>query len=80
MHLPAVGLTFAALDFILIITTQFYVFGFLIATVMIIASLAYLVYLYRAHQKEQQDRKAHKCQHDARGGHHCASFFFRVEG
>ena len=52
VHLPAVGLTFAALDFILIITTQFYVFGFLIATVMIIASLAYLVYLYRAHQKE----------------------------
>jgi cbb3-type cytochrome oxidase subunit 3 len=59
VHLPAVGLTFAALDFILIITTQFYVFGFLIATVMIIASLAYLVYLYRAHQKEQQVKSDH---------------------
>jgi len=59
VHLPAVGLTFAALDFILIMTTQFYVFGFLITTVMIIASLAYLVYLYRAHQKEQQVKSYH---------------------
>jgi hypothetical protein len=33
-----------------------------------------------AHQKEQHEGKAHECQHDARGGHHCASFFFRVEG
>jgi uncharacterized membrane protein len=59
VHLPAVGLTFAALDLIMIVTTQFYVFGFLIATVMAVASLAYLVYLYRAHQKERQVKSDH---------------------
>lgn len=47
VRVPAVGLTFATLDFILILTTQFFVRGFLIATVMMISSALYMFYLYK---------------------------------
>lgn len=56
IRLPAFGLTFATLDLILILTTQFYVRGFLIVFVMLVSSLVYMYYCYKDY-KHVKDTK-----------------------
>jgi len=60
IRLPAFGLTFAALDFILILSTQFYVRGFLISTTMLISSIAYLYYKYKDAKSEIESKMSLK--------------------
>lgn len=49
--LPSIGLTFGVLEVIQLMVTQFYTLAFIISSICAVASLFYLIWMYREYKE-----------------------------